>query len=70
MTGAPETPACRSMAMASSTDVWGARVKRCGWDVIRSDTILFDDLEGVETKTRRSCCCASATEKEKHWPIV
>lgn len=67
ITGAPDTPAWSKVAMASSTGVWGARVKRWGWEVIRSDTMRFVDLVGVEMKTR--CCCCwfwlSGTENER-----
>ena len=51
-TGAPDTPARRRAAMASSTGVCGVRTRRWGWEVMRSDTILFVGLDGVETKTR------------------
>jgi len=51
--------------MASSTGVWGERVKRWGWEVIRSDTMRFVDLEGVEMKTRCDCCCCWALLAEK-----
>mmetsp|Transcript_25221 Transcript_25221/g.50551 ORF Transcript_25221/g.50551 Transcript_25221/m.50551 type:complete len:226 (-) Transcript_25221:251-928(-) len=49
-TGAPETPAARRRTMASSTEVWGERVK--GSWVMRSETMRIEDLAGVLTKTR------------------
>ena len=39
-------------SLAWSTGVWGDNVNKCGWDVIKSDTIRFVDFEGVDTKTR------------------
>jgi len=70
MTGAPETPAWSSVAMASSTGVCGARVKRWGWDVIRSDTMRVVDLVGVEMKIRCSFWAEEegVAEKERHCP--
>ena len=66
-------PAWRRADIASSTGVCGVNTRRLGWDVIRSDTILFDDLAGVETKTRCWCCCdddeemrSLFMEKEEH----
>mmetsp|Transcript_521 Transcript_521/g.793 ORF Transcript_521/g.793 Transcript_521/m.793 type:complete len:212 (+) Transcript_521:249-884(+) len=66
-TGAPDTPAWRSVAMASSTGVWGARVKRWGCEVMRSDTILVVDLVGVDMKTRG---CLAEDEKDRQCPNV
>ena len=70
MTGAPDTPAWRRVAMASSTGVCGASVKRWGWDVMRSETMRFVDLEGVDMNTRCCCCCLSETEKERQCPTA
>lgn len=39
-------------SLAWSTGVWGDNVNKCGWDVIKSDTIRLVDFVGVDTKTR------------------